>query len=157
MNQINLNDFNKFKIIFLLTSIYLIILFFKKNKNKETFTDNKIIDFNKSNNEYDKYIDLSEKEKNIINDLNNKSNMSKEDNILQNINLIIKKTTNTLVNIINDIINIKLDDSVDNYAEKYISYSKNVVNIIFQKGRMFYIGIFTIVLSILVSFIEITK
>jgi len=152
----NLNQSNILWFMCLLAIIYYFKVFSTKKYKKEHFNE-KVIDFSK--NDYEKYVSKKNpNEQQILNDLNKKGNQVFRDENLKNINEIIKKTTSTLVDILNDIVNIKQDQSEEiNYMESYLYYFKNIITIIFKNGRLFYVGICMIFLAILVSFIDISK
>jgi|694.fasta_scaffold49737_4 hypothetical protein len=68
-----------------------------------------------------------------------------------NVGDIYKNTIQTIIDIINDIIFLTNDTY---YNNEYKKLYNNILNIIFKKDRIFYVGIIFIILSFVIYFID---
>jgi hypothetical protein len=102
------------------------------------------------------YTSLYNKEKTITQNLNLKANKEQPKNL--EVDILLKQFSNVMINIIDDIIKLfSQNHNLQNNLDIYLYYIRNIINIITNKGRIFFVGIFFILISILLSFIEITS
>jgi hypothetical protein len=96
----------------------------------------------------------------INNYIQNKENTFIQENKLQNItiNTLINNTLNTLYSIINDISKLQLSEDIDNeWWKKWTKLIEEILYILFQPERAFYIGIILILISVIVYFMDVSS
>jgi hypothetical protein len=124
--------------------------------------DNKDLSYNDTIKKYEK--ELFDNEYKTIEMLNgevNKVPPAENYNLLNNLG---KDTSNTLLNILDEII-VLFSDKIehidmqrsDNIWDNYLYYFNKIVKIIFKDGRILYLGVLMIILSIVFMFINLTK
>tara|TARA_B100000035_G_C20997050_1_gene553032 strand:+ start:57 stop:1571 length:1515 start_codon:yes stop_codon:yes gene_type:complete len=126
------------------------------NKYDETFKKSK-----DKKSESDTYL----KEYKIIKELNDKSNKIKEVNVLDLLSVEYLKNnfSQTFIDILEDLVNLyskrcKLDCPNDNtYLNKIKFYIINIFKVFTKKGRLLYVGLFVILITFILYFIEISK
>ena len=130
----------------------------KEDKNIFRHELNKKFD-SKSDKDKDKD---TEQEYKIINNTKNKESIE----FLEKLNLKNIKTnlSKVFLDIIKELINLykhKCTNECADYGNEYINsiiyYLHNSIKILIKEGRMFYVGIFTIFLSLMLYFIEVSK
>ena len=122
--------------------------------------NNEILKKENDINKYDKYLEnnyksLFNKESEITDKLKKKIKKNKKK---LEIDIILNKFSNNLLEIIDEIINLFNDNQkFKNYLDYYVFYMKSIGIILTKKDRIFYVGIFFLILSFLFLFIEITS
>ena len=124
--------------------------------------DHKDLSYNDTIKKYEK--ELFDKEYKTIEMLNgevNKGGTAENYNLLNNLG---KDTSNTLLNMLDEMIVLfsnKIEHSDmqynDNVWDNYLYYFNKIVKIIFKDGRILYLGVLMIILSIVFMFINLTK
>ena len=139
----------------------------KDDKNIFKHQLNKKFDKKPTNNTKDDSYKVIKSDKSDKSDKSVKSDKSdKSVNFLEKMNLkMIKENfVKTFINIIDDIselytnrCSIDCENSKNIIFSQFMYYFSNILKILVKNGRMFYIGIFIIFLSIMLFFIEVTK
>lgn len=95
--------------------------------------------------------ELNRQAQNILIDTNEVKHIELISNLSQ-------QFSSNMINIIEDIINvINKDIQYSSIYDSYIYYIKNIFYILTEKGRLFYVGLFFMAISICLFFIETTK
>ena len=144
--------------------------FFKKynikekiiNKINEITDDDKNIFEHKLNDTYSKpTVNVETKEYKVFEKKDSKSIHFLE---TFNLNMIKNRFVEVFIEIINDYsklynsrCSIDCDNSDNKSYDKIMYYISNIISIMIKDGRMFYVGIFIIVLSFVLYFIEVSK
>ena len=124
--------------------------------------DHKDLSYNDTIKKYEK--ELFDKEYKTIEMLNGEVNKGGTDDNYNLLNNLGKDTSNTLLNILDEII-VLFSDKIehidmqrsDNIWDNYLYYFNKIVKIIFKDGRILYLGVLMIILSIVFMFINLTK
>ena len=124
--------------------------------------DHKDLSYNDTIKKYEK--ELFDKEYKTIEMLNGEVNKGGTDDNYNLLNNLGKDTSNTLLNMLDEIIVLfsnKIEHSDmqynDNVWDNYLYYFNKIVKIIFKDGRILYLGVLMITLSIVFMFINLTK
>lgn len=163
-NTILINDYNFIKhnvynkMIRLIEDVEL-----DYNKKKEqqlsnvSTSESRIVNFNNVNDETKKREFKTIERLNKENSVDDKPNYKKEKNYIKLLNTVSLQFSITMLNIIEDILDLfKKKINFSSASESYVYYIKEIFYILTDDGRLFYLGLFFLVISICLLFIEIT-
>lgn len=133
------------------------------NKKKEqqlsnvSTSESRIVNFNNVNDETKKREFKTIERLNKENSVDDKPNYKKEKNYIKLLNTVSLQFSITMLNIIEDILDLfKKKINFSSASESYVYYIKEIFYILTDDGRLFYLGLFFLVISICLLFIEIT-